>query len=253
MSLIDSYDTSEEIVKAEMFTKGQKKLPKTAIVCFKKELIDFVKNNKEFEEYSEITVCGEEIKIYKTQIGNQSVILYRTLVGGPATTSMMEEVHARGVENFIFFGSCGELTSNLKKGAFIIPTEAYRDEGTSYHYMPASDFIKIKTATQLEEVFKKHNINYELTKTWTTDALYKETRDKTKKRIESGCKVVEMECASIMAVANARNINAYQFLYSDDTLAEEKWNIRTLRDDRSIILEECLNIAIKIVKDIYKL
>lgn len=253
MSLIDSYDTSEEIVKAEMFTKGQKRLPKTAIVCFKKELIDFVKNNKEFEEYSEITVCGEEIKIYKTQIGNQSVILYRTLVGGPATTSMMEEVHARGVENFIFFGSCGELTSNLKKGAFIIPTEAYRDEGTSYHYMPASDFIKIKTATQLEEVFKKHNINYELTKTWTTDALYKETRDKTKKRIESGCKVVEMECASIMAVANARNINAYQFLYSDDTLAEEKWNIRTLRDDRSIILEECLNIAIKIVKDIYKL
>lgn len=250
MSLIDSYDTSEEIVKAEMFTKGQKRLPKTAIVCFKKELIDFVKNNKEFEEYSEITVCGEEIKIYKTQIGNQSVILYRTLVGGPATTSMMEEVHARGVENFIFFGSCGELTSNLKKGAFIIPTEAYRDEGTSYHYMPASDFIKIKTATQLEEVFKKNNINYELTKTWTTDALYKETRDKTKKRIESGCKVVEMECASIMAVANARNINAYQFLYSDDTLAEEKWNIRTLRDDRSSILKECLRIAVEIVKEI---
>lgn len=250
MSLIDSYDTSEEIVKAEMFTKGQKRLPKTAIVCFKKELIDFVENNKDFEEYSEIAVCGEEIKVYKTQIGNKSVILYKTLVGGPATTSMMEEVHARGVENFIFFGSCGELTSNLKKGAFIIPTEAYRDEGTSYHYMPASDFIKVKTATQLEKIFKKKNINYELTKTWTTDAIYKETRDKTKKRVESGCKVVEMECASIMAVANARNINAYQFLYSDDTLAEEEWNIRTLRDDRSSILKECLKIAVEIVKEI---
>lgn len=250
MNLIDSYDTSEEIVKAEMFTKGQKRLPKTAIVCFKKELIDFVENNKDFEEYSEITVCGDEIKVYKTQIGNKSVILYRTLLGGPATTSMMEEVHSRGVENFIFFGSCGELTSNLKKGAFIIPTEAYRDEGTSYHYMPVSDFIKVKTATQLEEIFKKKNISYELTKTWTTDALYKETKDKTKKRIESGCKVVEMECASIMAVANARNINAYQFLYTDDTLAEEEWNIRTLRDDRSLILKECLKIAIEIVKEI---
>lgn len=213
-------------------------------------MIDVVKNKEEFEEYSEINVCGEEIKIYKTQIGKKNVILYRTLVGGPATTSMMEEIHARGVENFIFFGSCGELISDMKKGAFIIPTEAYRDEGTSYHYMPVSDFVKVKTATRLEEIFKKKNINYELTKTWTTDALYKETRNKIKKRIESGCKVVEMECASIMAVANSRNINAYQFLYSDDTLAGETWDIRTLIEDRSFILKECLKIATEIVEEI---
>lgn len=246
---MDSYDESEEIVKAELFTEGQKRLPKTAIVCFKKELIDVVKNKEEFEEYSEINVCGEEIKIYKTQVGKESVVLYRTLVGGPATTSMMEEMHARGVENFIFFGSCGQLTGDLKKGAFIIPTEAYRDEGTSYHYMPISDFVEVKTATKLEEIFKKKDINCELTKTWTTDALYKETKNKVKKRIEEGCKVVEMECASIMAVANARNINAYQFLYSDDTLEGEKWDIKTLKDDRSFILKECLNIAIEVVKE----
>ena len=248
MSLIDSYDESEEVVKAEILTKGQKKLPKTAIVCFKKELIDEVKNRKEFEEYSEINVCGEEIKIYKTKIGKEDVVLYRTLVGGPATTSMMEEIHARGVENFIFFGSCGELTSNLKKGAFIIPTEAYRDEGTSYHYMPVSDFVKVKTAKKLEEIFRTNNIKYELTKTWTTDALYKETKNKIIDRIEKGCKVVEMECASIMAVANARNINAYQFLYSDDTLDGEKWDIRTLQDDRCFILKECLKIATEVVR-----
>lgn len=249
MSLIDSYDESEEIVKAEILTKGQKELPKTAIVCFKKELIDAVENEKEFEEYSEINVCGEKIKIYKTKIDKKDVVLYRTLVGGPATTSMMEEIHARGVENFIFFGSCGELTSDMKKGAFIIPTEAYRDEGTSYHYMPASDFVKVKTAARLEEIFRKKNINYELTKTWTTDALYKETRNKVKKRIESGCKVVEMECASIMAVANSRNINAYQFLYSDDTLTGETWNMKTLKDDRSFILKKCLKIATEIVRE----
>lgn len=250
MNFIDSYDESEEIVKAEILTSGQKKLPKTAIVCFKKELIDIVKDSIDFEEYSEIGVCGEEIKIYKTQIGKENVIIYRTLVGGPGTTMMMEELHARGVENFIFFGSCGELTSDLKKGAFIIPTEAYRDEGTSYHYMPPSDFVKVKTYTKLEEVFKNKKINYQLTKTWTTDALYKETKNKVKNRIESGCKVVEMECASIMAVANARNINAYQFLYSDDTLEGSEWNIRTLIDDRSFILKECLNIAIEIAKEI---
>jgi len=163
---------------------------------------------------------------------------------------MMEEIHARGVNNFIFFGSCGQLTSEIKKGAFILPMEAYRDEGTSYHYMPVSDFVKVETVAKLEEIFKKENIRYELTKTWTTDALFKETKNKTKKRIESGCKVVEMECASIMAVANSRKINAYQFLYTDDTLDSEIWDIRTLKEDRSFILKECLRIAIEIAKEI---
>lgn len=250
MNLIDAYDESEEIVKTDILTKGQKRLPKIAIACFREDLINIVKNKAEFKEYSEINVCGDELKIYITKIDGKNVILYRTLLGGPATTSMMEELHSRGVENFIFFGSCGELTSNLKKGAFIIPTEAYRDEGTSYHYIPASDFVKVKTSKQLEEILKNKGIDYELTKIWTTDAIYKETVNKTKKRIESGCKVVDMECASIMAVANARNINAYQFLYSDDTLAGDEWDIRTLLDDRSSMLEKCLEIAFEIVKEI---
>ena len=250
MSIIDSYDESEEIVKAEMYTTGQKRLPPIAITCFKTELIQVVKNSNNFEEYSELYVCGETIKIYKTQIEGKDVIVYRTLVGGPATTSMMEELHARGFETFIIFGSCGELTSNLKKGAFIIPIEAYRDEGTSYHYIPISDFVEIGTATELSRIFEENGIPYELTKTWTTDALYKETKDKLKDRVSRGCKVVEMECASIMAVAKSRGFKAYQFLYTDDTLEGDTWNMKTLAEDRTVILKQCLNIALEIVKKI---
>lgn len=128
--------------------------------------------------------CGDEIKIYKTTVDNKDVILYRTLMGGPTTAAMMEELHTRGVNKFIFFGSCGQLVSNIRKGAFIIPEEAYRDEGTSYHYIPVSDFIKIKTAKKLAEIFDNNNIEYELTKVWTTDALYRETAQKAKKRVE---------------------------------------------------------------------
>ena len=250
MSIINSYDESEEIVKAEMYTTGQKRLPSIAITCFKTELIEVIKNSNNFEEYSELYVCGEAIKIYKTQIEGKDVIVYRTLVGGPATTSMMEELHARGVETFIIFGSCGELTPNLKKGAFIIPIEAYRDEGTSYHYIPISDFIEIDTATELSKIFEENGIPYELTKTWTTDALYKETKDKLKDRVSRGCKVVEMECASIMAVAKSRGFKAYQFLYTDDTLEGDTWDMKTLAEDRTVILKECLNIALEVVKKI---
>ncbi len=250
MNLIDSYDESEEIVKAKMIVESQKKLPDTAIVCFKKELIDIVEKDKNFEEYSDIPECGDKIKIYKTTSENKDIILYKTILGGPATAAMIEEMHARGVNNFIFFGSCGELISSLKKGAFIIPTEAYRDEGTSYHYIPASDFIEVKSSKKLEEIFKSLNVNYELAKVWTTDAIFKETKDKTQKRVESGCKIVDMECASIMAVAQNRNINAYQFFYTDDNLDDGSWDIRTLIEDRSSMLSECLKIAIEIAKKI---
>lgn len=250
MSLMDAYDESEEIVKAEMFTEGQKRLPEIAIVCFKTELIDFVENSKDFEEYSYALVCGEKIKIYKTEVAGKEVILYRTIMGGPATVGMMEELHSRGVQKFIIFGSCGELVQDLQKGAFIIPKEAYRDEGTSYHYVPNSDFIEVPTASKLAKIFDENNIKYELTKTWTTDAIYKETKNKLKDRVAKGCKVVDMECASIMAFASNRGLEAYQFLYTDDTLADENWNLKTMKDDRSFMLKECLKIAFKIIEKI---
>lgn len=250
MNLIDAYDNSEEIVKASILTKEQKRLPKIAIAYFKKELTDILKNRSDVQEYSEIYVCGEEIKIYEMNIDGINVILYKTLIGGPAAVSMMEELHARGVEKFIIFGSCGELVNDLKKGAFMVPISAFRDEGTSYHYLPASEFIKIKSAKKLEEIFKKNNINYELVKVWTTDALYMETKEKTKRRVEVGCKVVDMECASIMAFAEKRSIEIYQFLYTDDTLASDNWDMRTLIEDRSTILDKCLEVATLIVKEI---
>ena len=248
MSLDKSYDESEEIVKTKDFTKGQTRLTDTAIVCFKKELIDEISNENVFEEYSTINVGGDNIKIYKINVENKEVVLYRSLMGAPATVAMMEEMHARGVNKFIFFGSCGELTP-IQKETFIIPEEAYRDEGTSYHYLPDSDFVKVKTAKKLAEIFEKNNIKYELTRTWTTDALYKETVEKTKNRVKLGCKVVEMECAAIMAAAETRNIEAYQFLYTDDSLNGEIWDIRTLADNRLGILKKCLQIATEIAKE----
>lgn len=250
MSIIKSFDESEEIIKADMFTAGQKRLPEIAIGVFKKEIINYIEQNDRFKEYSSIDVCGEKVKIYVTNVNETEVAIYRTYTGGPATVAMMEELHARGVNKFIMFGSCGQLTSNSKKGAFIIPIEAYRDEGTSYHYLPASDFVDIESSKELVGIFEKENISYVLTKTWTTDALFKETKDKVKSRIESGCGVVEMECASIMSVAKSRGFKAYQFLYTDDSLESEKWKIKTLKENRILLLKECLDIALKIANNI---
>lgn len=52
----------------------------------------------------------------------------------------------------------------------MVPTEAYRDEGTSYHYAPASDYIKIQNADVVAKFMETVGLPYVKGKTWTTDA-----------------------------------------------------------------------------------
>ena len=249
MSILTAYDESEEILKAADMTKNDDRLPEIAIVTFKQQLIDMVANELGYEEYSGIS-AGDWIKIYKGEHVGKEFVVYRTLIGGASTAGMMEELIARGVKKFIFFGSCGTLDKNIEPGAFILPTEAYRDEGLSYHYLPVSDFVEVDTAKKIADIFAKHKIKYIHTKTWTTDALYKETINKVRDRKEQGCLVVEMECASIMAVAKVRDVEVYQFLYSADTLDNDEWDVRTLRDKKEFILDKCFEVALKVVEEI---
>lgn len=47
-------------------------------------------------------------------------------------------------------------------------------------------------------------IKYTVGKTWTTDAFYRETVDKIKRRKEQGCVCVDMECSANEAVSRFR-------------------------------------------------
>ena len=85
------------------------------------------------------------------------------------------------------FGGAGCLDKDIARGKIMIPTEAYRDEGTSYHYAPAADYITIKNSHVVADFMKQANIPYVLGKTWTTDAIYRETRDNFEKRRPFRC------------------------------------------------------------------
>ena len=96
----------------------------------------------------------------------------------------------------------------------LVPVEAYRDEGVSYHYAKPTDYLVVETAQRLIEILEEIHIPYNTTKTWTTDAFYRETENNLKMRKNEGCGVVEMECASIMSVGQFRKKEVYQFLYA---------------------------------------
>ena len=71
-------------------------------------------------------------------------------VGAPLAVGFMEEPIARGVRAFVAFGGAGVLVPDVALGHVIVPTGAIRDEGTSYHYMPAE--VDVAAAAQAVEV-----------------------------------------------------------------------------------------------------
>ena len=71
---------------------------------------------------------------------------------------------------------------------------------------------------------------YDYTKgyTWTTDAFYRETKEKVKYFKEHGAVCVEMEGATIAAVCQRLALDYFTFYYAGDNLDSEKWDERSL-------------------------
>ena len=163
--------------------------------------------------------------VYRIKGTDTGVLL--TGVGATMASAMVEELFAAfGCRNFIVFGSCGALVE-IPEGKLIVPTGAYRDEGISYHYAEASDYIKVRNAGKLMEIFDELGVEYITGKTWTTDAFYRETEEDRDRRASEGCVCVEMECSALQAVCDFRGLELYQFVYAADSL-NDSWARRIL-------------------------
>ena len=75
------------------------------------------------------------------------------------------------------------------------------------------------------------NVDYVTGKTWTTDAIYRETINNRNARKEDGCICVEMECSGLQAVCDFRKTDFYPFFFGGDLLNDSSWNRATLGTD----------------------
>ena len=157
-----------------------------------------------------------------------------------------EAVLARGCRKLLYYGNCGVLCREIAAGHLIVPSAAYRDEGTSYHYLPAGDYVEIPTCRRMAEIMEELHLPCVTGRVWTTDAFYRETRRNMEARRAEGCIAVDMECASVMAAGQFRGAEIYQFLYADDCLDGEAWDPRTLGARPDSMHAEYLRLALEI-------
>jgi len=253
MGIEKTFDNlSEEIIKpweiCDKIEDGIENLPEVAVVTFMPQFIDIIKNRPDVEIITEKLIMSGSIdnNVYAVTHKNKRIAAYLTIIGGASSVARLEGMIAWGVKKFVFFGCCGVLDKDIADGNFIIPTAAYRDEGTSYHYAEASDYIEVKTADKLSDIMTELKLPHVKGKTWTTDAFFRETRNNMLKRKAEGCLTVEMECASIMAAGQFRGIEVYQYLYAADNLDSSEWERRSLGSVPLSTNEKYLLIALDI-------
>jgi hypothetical protein len=129
-------------------------------------------------------------------------------VGGSFSVMVAEQLFASGCQLLISVASAGQITDIGPPPYWILIERALRDEGTSYHYLPASPYAAAnstlfeRAASALARVAR----HVQRGMTWTTDAPFRETEESVALCRRDGILAVEMEAAALYAFAAARNV-----------------------------------------------
>lgn len=203
-------------------------IPRCAVACFFQDVIATLVQEHKARVIRNLQSEIGVHPVYEIAFKGQRLAVFQPGVGAPLAAALMEEVIALGVDTIVACGGAGVLVSEIAVGHVVIPSAAVRDEGTSYHYLPPSREVTAdpEAIAAIEQVLQAHHVPYITAKTWTTDAVYRETPAKVQLRKAEGCKVVEMETAAFLAVAQFRGVRFGQLLYGGDDLGSEEWDDR---------------------------
>ena len=254
--ILDEFDNElTSIINPEASQdKKIKNFPSCAVSFFSKALMKkFIEIYKP-KKIAELSHSSGSCPIYVIHEDGIDIVVYQSMIGAPACVLQYEEVIALGVKNLVLIGSCGCLDKSIEEFSIIIPHEAVRDEGTSYHYYPKNDEIRMnaRVVKILENTLREQGAHFIKAKTWTNDAFYRETKSKVKRRRDMGCRVVDMECSAMIAVARFRKVNFGQLFYSADNLDSDYWDPRNLRNYALNKRHHMIPLAIECVKQMYK-
>lgn len=226
-------------------------VPARGVLCFFQDVINALREEGKLKQIGHLSSEIGKNPVYLYGSGSDGVTVFHPGVGAPLAAAFLEELIANGVTRYIACGGAGVLDRTIEPGHPFILTSAVRDEGTSYHYLPPSREVKPHpdAVQALEDACREMGIACRQGKTWTTDAIYRETSGKRKIRLEEGCSVVEMEAAAFFAVAQFREIKLGQIVYGGDLVHPDGWDGRGWhkRDaDRRLMFDLAIKAVMKL-------
>lgn len=199
--------------------------PTKCLMIFDDEIWeDYVLANADLKTQAVVNARGRVFDNYRyIEVDGEKVLLISPAMGAAGSACDLELLIASGIRKVVAFGTCGRLNRNIAQNTIILPTAAFREEGTIYHYLPDADEIAADAdaLAVCRDVFATRGFTTCEGKVWTTDAVYRETAGKVALMKERGCVAVEMELSALTAVAQYRGISFTEFLIADDAVDGE--------------------------------
>jgi uridine phosphorylase len=142
-------------------------------------------------------------------------------VGAPFAVLVAEQLFVSGCRLLISVTSAGQIAPVGPTPYFVLIDRALRDEGTSYHYLPASTFAEANGALtgRVWPELAALPVPVHRGTTWTTDAPYRETEQAIAAARAHGALAVEMEAAALYAFAQARGRDVLCFAHVTNQMA----------------------------------
>ena len=198
--------TPEALIEAVRAERGLARtaVPKVCLLDFDGDITDWLVASGKAHRWPS-WACFHTPMFSLDVDGERFGMIPRT-IGGPYAVLVAEQLLVSGAEVVLGLTSAGRVSASLPLPSFVIPTEAVRDEGTSYHYIaPAPvihampDLVEVLTSAvrPLGRAVSQGAV-------WTTDAPYRETHEQLDHYAQAGVLAVEMQAASLFAFSAAK-------------------------------------------------
>jgi uridine phosphorylase len=153
-------------------------------------------------------------------LAGQQVGIIGRVVGASFAVLVAEELFASGCRLLISLTSAGQIVPSGPPPYFVIIERALRDEGTSYHYMPASEFAEAnpRLVQAASIASSRAGPRVIIGSTWTTDAPFRETAEAIDAARSKGILGVEMEAAALYAFARSAKVSVLCLAHVTNTM-----------------------------------
>lgn len=137
----------------------------------------------------------------------------------PDSAFVTELLCAGGIDSLIRLGSCGALREDISVGDYILAASIIRGDGATRYYVDGDFTSRVdeNLNSVLEEAFRDAG-NLHKGGVWSTDALFRETREIVNSYIAKGAIAVDMVTSPFVTLANLYNKKAAAILAVSDNL-----------------------------------
>ncbi|WP_418280918.1 nucleoside phosphorylase [Halorubrum sp. DTA98] len=171
---------------------------------------------------SEVVAENREYKVVNASYEGDELTICSTGIGCPSAAIAVEELSRVGVETFVRCGTCGALQAGMEIGDMVVATGAAKEEGTSKRYesavYPAVPDYDVLSG--LVDAAEDNDEDVHVGPIVSDDAFYNESDEFVDDWEAANLLAIEMEAATVFALARRKGLRAGAICTVDGNLVE---------------------------------